>query len=252
LTTLAVTLTFEFRAPHLHLSIQVDTRRLIAAELPNDEIRSLFREWLRDHFTDRVKSESNITVDCIELFQDMVSGSMSSFARRFSRLAWQTMPTQFLGCKEFVYKAYVCAFITAASQIASCNQSVWEVDVERCSGIGRLDLILYRVDEAIIQAHKRIKLSDKDKRSGYGGPICQRLTKAAEDGLRQLEVKGYRAGLATDVVKLREFGIAFLGPYCAIVGRSLKRQPGGQWKIQKSYTAERNEKYRDRLYAASA
>jgi len=68
------------------------------------------------------------------------------------------MPTRFLGCKEFVYQAYyVCAFITAASQVAS-NRGVREVGVERCAGIGRLDLILYRGDEAAIQKHKQMAL----------------------------------------------------------------------------------------------
>jgi hypothetical protein len=92
------------------------------------------------------------------MFQNMVSGSMASFAIGLSKLIWQTMPTQFLGRKEYVYQAYVCAYITCASQVTS-NQGVGVVDVEHCAGIGRLDLILYRGDEAAIQEHKRIELS---------------------------------------------------------------------------------------------
>jgi hypothetical protein len=211
----------------------------ISAQIPNHEIRSLFRQWLLDHFMDRVRT------DCINMFQNMVSGSMASFAKGFSKLMSQTMPTQFLGRKQFV------TFITAASQVASSDRGLWEVDVERCAGIGRLDLIFYRGDEAAIQEHKRMALSEKDKRSGYGDPQRERLTKEAEKGLTQIEVKGYRARLPDQVTKLREFGIAFLGPYCAIVGRSFKRKAGGQWKIRKTYIAERNERHRGQLYTAS-
>ena len=51
------------------------------------------------------------------------------------------MLTQFLGCKEFVYQAYVYAFITIASQVASPDQEVWKVAVEDCAGMDRLDWI---------------------------------------------------------------------------------------------------------------
>jgi len=123
--------------------------------------------------------------------------------------------------------------------------------VEHCSGIGQLDLRLVSDHEAVIQEYKRIKLTKKDKDSGYGGSQRKRLTKAAEKGLGQIEIKGYRTQLPDQVTKLREFGIAFLGPYCAIVGHSLKREPGGEWRIRKVYNAERNERHRDRLYHAS-
>jgi hypothetical protein len=222
------------------------SKKAISAQIPNHEIRSLFRRWLLDHFTDRVRREGK-TEDCIEMFEDMVSGSMTSFAKALSKLIWQTMPTQFLGRKKFVYQAYVCAYITCASQFSS-DQGVWVVDVEQCAGIGRLDLILYRGDEAVIQEHKRIALSESDKRSRYGDSQRERLTTGVEDGLTQIDVKGYRARLPDQVTRLREFGIAFLGPYCAIVGRSLKRTAGGQWKIKKIYTGERNERHRDWLY----
>jgi hypothetical protein len=216
----------------------------ISAPIPNHEIRSLFRQWLLDHFTDRVGRSSNIRTDCINMFQNMVSGSMASFAKGFSKMMSQTMPTQFLGRKEFV--------ITDASQVASSDQGFWQVDVERCAGIGRLDLILYRGNEVAIQEHKRMALSEKDKRSRYGDSQRERLTKEAEKGLTQIEVKGYRARLPDQATKLREFGIAFLGPYCAIVGRSFKWKAGGQWNIKRTYITERNERHRDQLYTASA
>jgi hypothetical protein len=225
-----------------------DLKAAISAQIPNYEIRSLFRQWLLDHFMDRMKRSSR-TTNCVDMFQHMVSGSMALFAKGFSKFVWQTMPTQFLGSKECVYQAYVSACLTVASQLASPDQGFWEVKVE-CNGIGRLDLIFSRNDKAAIQEHKRVVLSAQDKKNGYGDSQRKRLTRAAEKGLRQIEVKGYRARLPDTVTELREFGIAFLGPYCAIESHSLKRKPGGQWKFKKTYMAERNERHRDQLYTA--
>jgi len=176
---------------------------------------------------------------------------MASFAKGFSTFVWQSMPTQFLGSKEYVYQAYVCAFLTVASRLASPNRGRWDVDVEECAGSGRLDLIFSRNNEAAIQEHKRVSLSQKDKSTGYDDSKRVRLTTAAEKGLMQIEIKGYRARLPDKVTQLCEFGIAFLGPYCAIVGHVLERKAGGQWTISKTYDAEENESHRDQLYTVS-
>src|SRR5258708_34410036 len=129
------------------------------------------------------------------------------------------MPTQFLGCMENMYQAWISGFFSSVSQFAS---PTWVIKVEQCSGVGRLDLRLLSDDEAIIQEYKRIKLTKKDKESGYGDSQRKRPTKAAEKGLGQIKIKGYRAWLPDQVIKLREFGMAFLGPFCAIVGHSLE------------------------------
>jgi len=102
-----------------------------------------------------------------------------------------------------------------------------------------------------IHEYKWINLTKKDKESGYTDSQRKRLTKVAEKGLWQIEVKGYHTWLPDQVAHLCEFGIAFRGPYCAIVGHSLEWEPGEQWRILKLYTAERNERHRNRLYNAS-
>ena len=222
-----------------------DLKDIIRAQLPNFEIESIFRQWLLDHYAGFANPDNG---SYIEMFQHMVSGSMALFAKGFLKLIWVTMPSQFLGSKECVYQAYVCAFMTAVGK----GVGGWDVQVERSSGKGRLDLLLLCDDEAVIQEHKRIAMTKKDRGSGYGDSQRRRLSKEAEKGFSQIEARGYRARLPDRVTKLREFGIAFLGPYCAIVGRSLKRQPGGPWEFAKSYTTERNERHRSKLYTVSA
>ena len=57
----------------------------------------------------------------------------------------------FLGHKEFVYQAYVCAFFTAASDTSTALKPgfkrAWEVRIEQCAGVGRLDLVLQRMGD---------------------------------------------------------------------------------------------------------
>jgi len=139
------------------------------------------------------------------------------------------MPAQFLGNREEVYQAYVSAFLTATAQAMSVMPK-WE----RCSGLGRLDLVIQRPTEkyGAIQEYKRIKLTKKDKRDGYGDSQGRRLTKHADDVLKQIETRLYRARMLPTVTELREYGIAFLGPYCAITGRLLERKRGEGWIVK--------------------
>lgn len=52
------------------------------------------------------------------------------------------------------------------------------------------------------------------------------------------------------VTKLREYGLAFLGPYCAILERSLERKQGGVWLITDRYGAGKDEERRKLLYTS--
>ena len=107
-------------------------------------------------------------------------------------------------------------------------------------------------DTGVIQEHKREKLTKKDKKEGYGDSQSKRLTKTVAEGLQQLETKQYRALLRDHVTKLHEYSLGFLGPYCAIAGRSLNREPGGQWVIVNSYDADQDEKRRVLLYRSKS
>jgi hypothetical protein len=186
----------------------------------------------------------------------MASGDMSSFAAQFSSLVWQTMPNQFLGCKEYVYQAYVSAYFTAAADASSTldrrNKTPWYVQIEECGGNGRMDLILQRMGDntGVIHEHKREPFLPRDKTEGYGASQSQRLTKKAEEALVQLETKQYRASMKDHVTKLHEYGLAFLGPYCAVVGRSLERKQGGRWVITSTYDSFEDEKRRTELYTS--
>ena len=88
----------------------------------------------------------------------------------------------------------------------------------------------------------------KDKAEGYGESQCRRLTKIAEKALKQIETKRYRTVIKDQVTELREFGLAFLGPYCAVVGHLLGRDRGGKWKIREVYATDQDEARRAEMY----
>jgi hypothetical protein len=216
--------------------------------LPNNKIRSVFHQWLHTYITKCITAKC-LRAPSIDLFHIMVSDAMSLFAIDFGKLILATMPGQFFGSKEVVYQAYVCAFFTAAAEATQASPN-WEVEVDRYSGVGCLDLIIQQMggNHAIIQEHKHIKFSKKDKTEGYGESQRKQLTKIAEKALTQIETKHYCTMIRDHVTELCKLGLAFLGPYCAVEGHLLRRDHGGQWTIWKVYTTEQDEARRAEMY----
>jgi hypothetical protein len=121
----------------------------------------------------------------------------------------------------------------------------WDVMVECLGGSGCRDLLVQRqqVKRAVIQEYNRISLAKKDKKEGYSKSKCGRLTKMADEALAQIESS----------LELHEYGISFLGQYCAVVERSLTRKKAGRnWKITMTYGSEEDEERRTRVYAPAS
>jgi hypothetical protein len=235
-------------------NVELDSRKEITVYIPNGEIRGVFRAWLRRYMVARM-AEDTLKPLCIQLFQTMVQGPMASFAEQFSKLVWEILPKEFLGSRENVYQSYVSGFMTAAAEAAAAadlsNRATWDIRVEANAGIGRLDLVLQRAGDntGVIHEHKRIKQTETDKKKkGYGSSQRTRLTRKTNEAMNQLNTRAYRAAMKNHVTQLREYGIAFLGRYCAIEGRLLERSQGGPWVVKESYTANSNETCRAQLY----
>jgi len=219
----------------------------VEVRIPNYEIRSVFRRWLRIHLNESMK-KAGLTRSSVELFDAMVQGPLSQVALRLRRIVRELMPRQLLGNKEIAYHSYLCVLVTAASDY---HPKVWTVDPESYGGIGRLDLLIYSSGDyrAVIQEFKSIKLSKKDKEETYGDDQSERLTNKAKSALDQIEVKHYRNAIPEHVTVLHEYGVAFLGVCCAVVGQSLSREKEGQWKITEVYSSHDDEMDRKQFYA---
>jgi hypothetical protein len=224
---------------------------LLAVSIPNYEIYSVFSRWLRAHVS-RSIATLKLQTASIDLIHTMASGSLSSFAEKFGALVLNEMPGQFFGNKEVVYQSWVAGYITTAAA-ATRVQPSWEVHVERYAGAGRLDLIMHKRKGkyAVIQEYRRLKPLEKEKGMGYISSNDSRLTNKADEALQQLEDRCYRAKLGPHVTELREYGVAFLGPYCAIVARSMRRADRGKWAVVGDYTAVEDTARRETMYTIS-
>ena len=169
-----------------------DLKSYVSVQLSNQEIQSLFHpEWLRNHLMDSVNRLGQGAA-CSRIFQNMVWGSMVSFAKEFMKMVWTRMSSAFLGSREYVYQAFVCGFFTVAGQFAASSFDLeeWVLDVEGYSGISRFDCSMHRNSEACIHEYTRIKMSKQDQMSGpYSDLQRERLTKEAQNGLSRSKSK---------------------------------------------------------------
>jgi Protein of unknown function (DUF1703). len=179
----------------------------------------------------------------LKLFRHMVSGSMATFAKELGSFVHLTMPDHLLGARENVYQGYLHGFFLGAG-------ARWEIRVEEGAGAGRLDLMMLRGEHAIIQEYKRIRFENKNRTDGCGTLQTKQLTAHAEDAMAQIESRGYRLKVPSHVTMLREYGVAFLGPYCGIVGRVLERGCGEGWALKEEYTCTQDEERRVNNYVA--
>jgi hypothetical protein len=123
--------------------------------------------------------------------------------------------------------------------------------VQRYTGAGCLDLFISRKqgEPAVIQEYRRLDPSDGDEKGkGYTDSKAQRLTDEADAALQQIENKLYRGRLRSHVTELREYGVAFLGPYCAVVARSMRRADDRTWVVIEPYTADEDAARCEKMY----
>jgi hypothetical protein len=198
-----------------------------------------------------VGSVSHLSGASTKLFDAMVRGSLSTFARRLRRVISQTMPQHFFGSKEVVYQAYMCAFITAAAHNHSDNPK-WDIDVGRYGGV-RVVRPHRAAGSRLPYRRSRVQQTRNEgarQSAGVWGVQRRRLTKMADKALKQIETNLDRDAIRADVTELHEYGIAILGAYCAVVGRSLSRKKGGRkWKVTKTYLSDEDEIHRAKRYA---
>lgn len=200
-------------------------REKINVSIPNREIRQTFMRWVNSHLTKQLKATRKLQ-ESVMLFKNLVEGEFRTFADAFRILVFSMMPQNLLGGKEVVYQSWIHGFLVSAGS-ATTQSPAWEVKVESWAGDGRLDIIICRPGDsrAVIIELKGVIWGDRS--SGYNDERDARIAHAARGALEQISQKNYRAAVTEDIQRLSEVGIAFEGPYCAIVGHLLERELGG-------------------------
>jgi len=218
----------------------------ITVAIPNKEIRSLFHKWLLMGINKRMALEQ--LGPSVRLFRSMIYGPMDVFAQDFAKLVYYGMPRKSVGIVEDFYQLYVHAYLASAADAITITPE-WEVDMEVPAGAGRCDIIVQRREEkhgALIEL-QRIK-HDVGDGDGCGEKARDKLTASTKEAMEQLCSRNYRAKIRGHVTQLFEYGLSFLGPYCAFEAHRLERKPGEEWVVVGSYTAREDEERRAQLY----
>lgn len=179
----------------------------------------------------------------VSLFCDMVDGNFSEFAKAFGELVITSMPQRIFGSKEHVYQDWIYAYFSGVA--GAMGNKKWTTRMEVVAGDGRADVILY--DEEKRGGILEFKRLPHPIKNGYGNNQESLLSKATNGALNQCDTRHYRAGMPKGVTKIVEYGIAFLGPYCAVEARMLEKKDG-KWITQTAYSASTDEKRRKETY----
>jgi len=119
--------------------------------------------------------------------------------------------------------------------------------IESDSGMGRSDMKVWRPNDhrAVIQEYKSKKIN-----GDFDETKSQQLTARSKEGLMQIQSKNYRGNFdKSDITEVHEYGIAFYGQYCSVVGRTMSRKTKhGTWSITKEYTGNEDEANRAPRY----
>jgi hypothetical protein len=240
--------------------------------IPNSEIRPVFYQWIRAALNKQISSDQVRPSDT--MFHEMISGSMASFARKFRKLVYKKIPSQYFGGKESVFQAFLHAYLDFAATAGVLGPE-WNVKMENVGGDGRMELSVMREGEkhgvnlkveqlrlpsgwedtqtptakSIVKRRGRPQKDGHGPiQEGYGDELRMQLTQVTREALKQNRMRHYRASMPEYVTELREYAVTLQGPFCAIECRAMKRMLGGQWVEKESYSFDIDEENRDRVY----
>jgi len=217
----------------------VDT---VSVCIPNAEIESQFRGWIKQDFGSRMTED--LSGPSVNLFRVMTDGNFKEFATLFGRFLLESVPQRIFGSVEMVYQDYLLAFFSSAAE-ARAIEPKWNMVMETPAGTGRTDMAFWNEKRGTIIEVKRIKYTGK---KGYrNAHERQLLTEATKEALDQCDTRHYRAILPATVTTVCEYALAFLGPYCGIEARLLERVDT-KWVIKEMYTSEEDEVRRKDTY----
>jgi len=237
-------------------SASEESSRTISVRIPNREIRSVYNGWLQSHLRKSIRAQ-NLDTQSKELFEASIEGNFSKFAHELRRLVRGRTSYRILGSKEAVYQGFLYGFFVAASQTYSQTYSSkrpWHIQVESDGGMGRLDLMMWHPDDhrAVIHEYKNKSLTPAEKKKeAFDELKSQQLTELAVAGLEQIKQREYRTIFDNDskITEVHEYGIAFFGKRCAVVGRTMSREGQGEpWTSTKTYSGKADEASRAPMY----
>lgn len=178
------------------------------ARIPNYEVHSFFSQWVRSLAKDNMRSLSrDQNMMAIAMFSNAVNGNFNDFKRQFRTIILRNLSSWLFGKSEHVHHAFVFGVFLAVAK-----ETEYHVSIEEEGGHGRMDLLIsQRSGNYAVIIEFKISREKMD------------MSTDAWKALDQIEEKKYRAKLCSDIIYLREYGIAFYKKECVIRGRMLDR-----------------------------
>jgi len=211
-----------------------------SVRIPNAEIQTEFRGWIREDFHSRMTPELSET--SIRQFNLMVNGDFAEFAESFGNFFFREAPACIFGSRESAYQEYVNAYFSSAAHALQVRPK-WTVKMEVGAGLGQAGIVFYNEVGVIVE----VKCFSHDKKEGYHNQERKQLSSGTKEALLQCDTRHYRLMMPKHVNTIYEYGLAFLGPYCGVEARILKKE-NGSWVTESAYTADEDENRRQRTY----
>lgn len=175
--------------------ISETNQKYIELEIPNQEVKYIFRTKVLKWFHDKVKSK-----DLSKMYTAIIGGEEKDFEVELGRLLMETI--SFNDAYENFYHGFVAG--------ALANMHDYIIKSNREGGKGRSDLFIKSVSVrgiAIVIEFKVAKHIDE-------------LEEKAEEAIKQIETKGYELELRSEGYKnIIKYGICFYKKDCFIIKR---------------------------------
>ncbi len=211
-----------------------------SVRIPNAEIQFEFRGWIWKDFKSRMTPELSET--SVGQFNLMVNGHFAEFAESFGKFFFREAPPRIFGGRESAYQEYVYAYFSSAAQALDVTPK-WTTKMEVGTGLGRADIVFYNEVGFVAE----VKRFSHNKKEGYRDQERKLLSSGTKEALLQCDTRHYLSTMPEHVNTIYEYGLAFLGPYCGVEARILKKE-NGTWVTDSVYTADEDEKRRQRTY----
>jgi hypothetical protein len=174
--------------------IDETNQKYVELEIPNEEVKYIFRTKILKWFHDKVK-----TKDLSKLYNAIINKDEKTFEAELGRLLMETISF------NDAYENFYHGFVTGAL----ANMHDYIVKSNREGGTGRSDLFIKSVSVRGIAIVIEFKVA-KD---------IDELEEKAEEAIKQIETKGYDLELRSEGYKnIIKYGISFYKKDCFIIG----------------------------------
>jgi hypothetical protein len=168
-------------------------QKYVTLEIPNEEIKYIFRTKILKWFYDKVKAR-----DLSKLYSAVIAGDADIFEAELGKLLIETISF------NDAYENFYHGFLTGTL----ANMHDYIVKSNREGGSGRSDLFIKSVSLRGIAIVIELKVAKN----------IDELEVKAEEAIKQIEVKGYDSELRSEGYKnILKYGISFYRKDCFII-----------------------------------